>query len=555
MVQKCRHCSRLFEITEEDLQFYDKISPVFAKQKYPVPSPTLCPECRQQRRLTWRNEQSFYSRACDLCKKPVISTYSLENRFPIYCNKCWWGDSWDPKKYAREFDFSKPFFEQFYAFRQEVPQLAIMNDDGIGSENCAYCQDYAFGKNCYFLSGSWYSEDSFYSNSGTNHCRFASDCMDLKNSELVYECMSGGQLYHCAFVENSENCNDCFFGFDLKGCSNCFGCVGLRHKQFHLFNQPYSEVEYREKLAVFGVNTHSGLERAKKQYWEWMLQFPRKNMILKNCEACEGSYLYDCRHSYGFMAANADHCKFIYQTDTANYSYDLTTSGHNQWCYEGDTPDDSYMALFTLWCWKSKNILYSDNCHSSGSLFGCISMHRAEHCIFNKQYTTEEYEQLAGRIIEHMKQTGEWGEFFPSAYSAYGYNESVADEYFPLDKETILQKGWRWREPDPKEYLPQKVTIPDAIEQVSEAILKEIFACETCGHNFRIIAKELDFYRKMGLPLPLLCAHCRHKARLKRTTAYQLWDRLCAKCQKPIKTAYAPERPEIIFCEECFMAN
>ncbi len=38
-----------------------------------------------------------------------------------------------------------------------------------------------------------------------------------------------------------------------------------------------------------------------------------------------------------------------------------------------------------------------------------------------------------------MMQDGEWGEFFPATMSPYGYNESEAMEYYPIDKEDALK--------------------------------------------------------------------------------------------------------------------
>lgn len=553
-MKQCRYCNSAFEVAPEDLDFYDKISPILAGQKYAVPVPTLCPDCRQQRRLTWRNERSFYSRFCDLCKKPVISIYSPENPFPIYCNSCWWSDKWDPKKYGRDFDFNRPFFEQFYELRKAVPQLAIMNDDGVNSENCAYCQDYAFGKNCYLVSGSWYSENSFYSNDGTNYNRFVCDCMDLKNSELVYESMNSSQLYNCAFLQTCENCSDCFFGYDLKGCKNCFGCIGFRQKEYCVFNQPYSPEEYRQRVAAYQLNSYIALQRIRNEYTQWSLQFPRKYANFRNCENSLGDNQYNCRNTVAFDIADADHCKFYFQGDKALNCYDITTSGRNQLCYEGDTVDDSYLTLFCLWCWKSKNMLYNDNCHSSNHLLGCISMHRVEYSILNKSYGKEDYEKLAARVVVHMQKTGEWGEFFPSELAPYGYNETVAQEYYPLSKEAVLARGWKWNDQDPREYLQQKYEIPDRIEEVSDSIVNEILACLLCRGNFKIISQELSLYRKMGLPVPRICSNCRHVARLARRTAYKLWQRACARCQKEIFTAYATDRPETVLCEDCYLA-
>jgi hypothetical protein len=39
-----------------------------------------------------------------------------------------------------------------------------------------------------------------------------------------------------------------------------------------------------------------------------------------------------------------------------------------------------------------------------------------------------------------MKQTGERGEFFDPKLSQFGYNETVAQEYFPLTREEALAR-------------------------------------------------------------------------------------------------------------------
>jgi hypothetical protein len=44
------------------------------------------------------------------------------------------------------------------------------------------------------------------------------------------------------------------------------------------------------------------------------------------------------------------------------------------------------------------------------------------------------------QIIERMMQDGEWGEFFPATMSPFGYNETVANEYYPLSKSEATEK-------------------------------------------------------------------------------------------------------------------
>src|SRR3990167_4033493 len=123
MQKQCANtwCQASFEITDSDLAFYDKISPVFGGKKYAIPAPTFCPDCRLQRRMSFRNERKLYQRTCDLTGKPIISVYATEKPFKVYDQKEWWSDRWDPHTYGRAIDRKKPFFEQFQALLREVP--------------------------------------------------------------------------------------------------------------------------------------------------------------------------------------------------------------------------------------------------------------------------------------------------------------------------------------------------------------------------------------------------------------------------------------------------
>lgn len=116
-----------------------------------------------------------------------------------------------------------------------------------------------------------------------------------------------------------------------------------------------------------------------------------------------------------------------------------------QWCYESMSLI-GYGYRFTNFCRDSVDLFYCDNCHSCKNCFGCIGLRQKEYCILNKQYTKEQYEELLGRIIPHMEARGEYGEFFPTKYSLFGYNETLAHDYFPLTKDEALARGLKWQE-------------------------------------------------------------------------------------------------------------
>ncbi len=62
----CRASGEVFAIFQSDKEFYNKISPTFGGKKYAIPFPTLCPDAREQRRSSWRNERNYYKSRCAL---------------------------------------------------------------------------------------------------------------------------------------------------------------------------------------------------------------------------------------------------------------------------------------------------------------------------------------------------------------------------------------------------------------------------------------------------------------------------------------------------------
>lgn len=146
MQKNCRQCDVVFDISDVDLAFYEKVSPVFNGKKELIPPPILCPPCREQQRMLFRNEWSFYHRSCDLTGKLMLSIYSPDKPYTVYEQSVWWSDQFDPLAYGREFDFTRPFFEQWQELSLAVPRASIHNAQ---SENSEYTNYSNSNKNCY----------------------------------------------------------------------------------------------------------------------------------------------------------------------------------------------------------------------------------------------------------------------------------------------------------------------------------------------------------------------------------------------------------------------
>jgi hypothetical protein len=156
-----------------------------------------------------------------------------------------------------------------------------------------------------------------------------------------------------------------------------------------------------------------------------------------------------------------------------------------------------------------------------------------------------------------MREDGEWGEFFALVDSPFSYNETLAHEYFPLTKEEVLRRGWKWRNDADEALKVSKIIpaaqIPDSIDDIPDDIITWAIACEATKRPFKIIKQELDFYRTMKLPIPHFHPDERHRRRMALRNPRKLWKRTCAKCQTDMETTYAPGRKEIVYCEACYL--
>jgi len=570
MQKSCRQCARNYEITEEDFAFYKKVD---------VPEPKLCPDCREQRRRTFRNDRYFYNRKCDFCGKQMISLYDPEHTDNIYCNTCWWSDKWDPLQYGREYDFSRPFFEQFRQLWEAIPKITMVNDNGSRSINCEYTSDFSMGKNAYMVNNSWHVQDCMYG----YQVNFVKDCVDnlyLYHCELMYETVFGDNSYGCQNCRQVTNSNDCIFGYDLIGCSDCILCAGLRNKKYSIRNKQFGKEEYFREKEELRLDSRKSRLKLQEEFERFMLTIPHKYANLINCEDCTGDNLIRSKNSkecYNFP--NLFHCKFLTDGDGGKYSYDCNSTGNPELCYDCITPDNGYMCRFTVNCWNSQYLFYSENCHNASQyLFGCSGLKKAKYCILNKQYSKEEYEALLPKIINHMKENGEWGEFFGPEVTLFAYNESSANEYFPVSEDRALELGYRWSHKPNGTFGKETATeIPDSINDINQEgdfggrnILREILACrapqgdgKNCSKNYKITKEEFEFYKKHAIPIPEYCPDCRHKTRRSQLNPKKLWHRQCmcnnashkhpGRCREEFETTYPPGRSETVYCEKCYL--
>lgn len=532
--------------------------------------------------------------------------FSPDKPFKVYEQNYWWSDSWNPLDYGRDFDFNKSFFEQFQGLIIEIPRLWLYINDSC--ENCDYTNQIYDCNDCYLTFSCQNTKNCLYWKRLID-CVNCIDCLLCVESENIYSSVDILKSNNCFYSLVLYNCRDIYFSYNCEWCNECFLCNNLKNKSYYILNKEYQKEEYYKKKKELTLLWYKKLIELLNNLIKSSINKPlniisTENVIwdyTKNSKNCFYVSDWSDLESVKFwqFIKNIRNCYDIdYCCCESDLSYEISTWWVNM-----------YRSSFSIDIWpNAKQVFYSDSCSSSSNLFWCIWLRNRSYCILNKQYTKEEYEELVPRIIKHMMKTGEWGEFFPSSISPFGYNETIAQEYFPLtrfdvilsetkyplnsdnsqsqgSRDSSLRSEWQneksslsweghqkdkestflhwpifnWSDyeaPFPRvEKIIPASKLPDDISKIPDDILNWAIECEVTKKPFRIIKQELEFYRKHNLPIPRRHPDQRHLDRMKMRNPRKLWERNCDKCQKNIQTTYAPDKPERVYCETCYNAE
>lgn len=440
----------------------------------------------------------------------------------------------------------------------ETPRIGLLAKNCIDSD---YINHSASSKNCYMTVGAFYSENIFYSTNIVS----GKDCVDCYRiedapSERLYECQFCYKSYNSQFCYQVHSSSNCYYSFDLKNCNDCFLCYNLRGKSYCFLNEQLTREEYKNKIKSFNLGSQKIRE---KLYAEWLKIIQEKAIhrfsIIDNSQDCSGNLIY---HSKGlkncFECSKVENAKYTFVAASLKESMDgyQVGTGTTEFIYETHALIASN-ASFCHLCYDSSFITYCDTCHNSQNLFGCVSVNKGEYMILNKKYKKDEYVKMKEKIIEYMKKTGEYGEFFPMNISPFAYNETQGQVYMPMTEKFVKENGIVWQGNLPGTFGLETIdmnNLPDDIKDVDDSIIKETLKCAISLRNYRITKDELFFYKRNDIPIPRIHPEERYKNRLKLRSSRHIYHRTCMKegCMNEFETSYAPDRPEIVYCEKCY---
>ena len=424
------------------------------------------------------------------------------------------------------------------------------------SVNSPY-ENFAGGnKDCYLVANSGPDNENCAYSRGMIKCREVFDGYYVDKSEQIYESVGVHRSKGVAWSQNIAECLNSSFLINCSGLQNCFGCVNLRHKKYHFLNEPLTKEEYQKRVSEI-TGSYDATQKFQKKIEEFSLKFPRReNNNLKSVDS-SGDYIYESKNCHSsFELSYCENVSYSFSVKLGKDAYDILGHGRNsELLLETVAAGYSSRAIGCWWVENTQDVTYCFSVRNSQECFGCDGLKNSKFSILNKLYPEKEYLQIKKKIIEELGETGEYGLFFPPSLALFAYNETIAQDNFPLTKKEAIAQEYCWE--DNIQMTTGKETlkpngIPDHIRDVPDTIINEILVCVSCQRNYKIIPAELQFYRVMTLPIPRNCFYCRHRDRIKRRGPFTIFDRTCGNCNKPIKISYAPNRPEIVYCEQCY---
>jgi len=538
-MKTCAETGDTFEITEDMYNMYKKLG---------VPLPTTAPHVRLRRLRAHMGGIELFPRKT-MGTETVVSMYDPESHALVLSPEEWRADTFSPEKYGQAIDPQQSFFDQWMHFSRTVPRPTVSSDPD--SENCSWSiYDVEF-KECYATFG------------GVNckHLLYGDMCIDTSNSldlafmvqtEWSYECIQGFQCSQAFFSDFCVSCLNVYFSFGCRNSSNLFACVNLDNKQYCILNVQYTKEEYFKKISQFDLSDIAVVKRLQKEAWELWKQGYYRTEVNFNSERSVGDDVISSVDTYGISTFQTERLYNSFDTSYVKDSCDITTSSNLELSVN-TVACDGYGNKMTISCHGCTDVEYSELCVSCEHCFGCIGLKRKKYCIFNVQYTEEEYWKKLDEIKSAMIRRGEYGEFFPYRTSLFAYNTSHADTFFSLSRGEVEHLGARWYDLPKADSDGSKYTkMPEKLKDFDDSLLASQFVCEDSGRPYRIVEPELAFHKKFDIALPTQHPSVRRKNRYARMHGLTLRDDQCYRCDKSIVSRISPDLESKNVCDDCF---
>ncbi|MBP6925869.1 MAG: hypothetical protein KBC22_02345 [Candidatus Pacebacteria bacterium] len=94
-----------------------------------------------------------------------------------------------------------------------------------------------------------------------------------------------------------------------------------------------------------------------------------------------------------FNASNTEDSAYSFNVGEIKNSFDTTACFDSEYCYECTRTTKSHRTIASLQCEACADVWFSKNCTNCTDCIGCVNLRNKKYCIFNEQYTKEDYDE------------------------------------------------------------------------------------------------------------------------------------------------------------------
>lgn len=496
---------------------------------------------------------AFYKRKCDKTEKDIISIFSPDCPYPVWDRDEWFKFANPP---YTDIDFSQSFFPQAQKLFYQCPIPHIFH---FQCENCAYADDWYESRDCYLCHGGTSAEGLRYCARMNNGCKDSIYCTSCVSSQWCYDCTNCENAYYCVHCLDVRNSRNCMMSFDCRNCQDCLFCFNLRGKQYCVGNRELTKEQYESERAKWKLETRTWYQKAQTYFAKMMHEIAwLRSTYVELSEETTWNYVQhmkDCEMC--FMELDHENCCHGLWSGwgVKHICEGLGTYG----CHGGykvTMPIKCFEIRFSFMCFECRFSDYLAYCVGCENCIGCAWLHKKNYCIFNKPYSKQEFAELQKRLIDHMKSTGEWGQFFPGDFAPNVYEDSLSAAFWPLTRDMPNISWFRMlQNPHVKldSYLSSD-TISESSFEADEWVTKQIYWDKIARKPFTILSQDINFCRTLFVPLP----DTHYIRRILHNLSWmpfngELRTTKCAKSGKEIQTSWPAEYDGRILSEEEYL--
>lgn len=417
-------------------------------------------------------------------------------------------------QYGKSYDFWKNFFENFKTLFLTIP-VSRVHDFRGDSENSSYADVISSSKNVYL---SWNvtrgNENIFYS------LWVKEDCKDVYNSVMVWDhaeiiynsiwVIKSFQIFYSKFISSSSYI---WFSSNLVWCQECIFCDNLENKSYHINNVAYSKEDYlkeKKKILEKREDFYKNFEKLPN-IWKNLGSTGKTNWVfLIQCDNAENSL-------YGYNLKNTRNTILSWYSYWEEDIYDSIFCGMKSnayWILCSWLQAEYIYNSFWVSGWMHNFYCYACEWSCSYCIW-CIGLKNKSYCILNKEYSREEWYELAAKIFSQMEAHNILWDFFPWEMNPFYFNDTLAyliDDSF--SKTEVQNKWYMWRTDEIKIDIPKWSDVIEVKElnnfetynehwewSINREILQKVVK-DNAWNYYRILPSEYEFLIKYKLPLP-----------------------------------------------------